>query len=321
MNASLKHSYSYFVAKNPEIELIEPLLDNESISSKSSFVYDIQNYIIEAREISFDSKISEGTFGVVFSGRYIGSKVAIKMIKRQESESEFEHEVRMLIMLRHPNIVLFIGACVADGYKYIVTEIMAMTLGDALHSKKKEGSDSDGRHLSLTFINKINILKDVASALTFMNGREHPICHRDLKPSNVLLNQDMTVAKICDLGSSRNIASDMTSNTGTYTYMSPEMLFGQKYTEKSDVYSYAIIMYEVFFEMKPFATQLDQGNDFMITMSISKGERPKIPDIIESLTEGEREYINLMTRCWNQDPDTRPSFAEISSCLDLIKNS
>ncbi|KAL0489601.1 hypothetical protein AKO1_010578 [Acrasis kona] len=315
MNVSLSYSYSDFVARNPEMDLNEPLLKDDI--KRSSFVYDIQNWIVEAHELTFDSKISEGTFGVVFAGKYLGSKVAIKMMKRQESEMEFEHEVRMLIMLRHPNIVLFMGACIAKDYKYIVTEIMSTNLHDVVH-RRSEKHDKSGRHAALTLDKKIQILKDVASALAFMNGRENPICHRDLKPSNILLNSSLTVAKLCDLGSSRNVSNEMTSNTGTFTYMSPEMLFGQRYTEKSDVYSFAIVMFEVFFERRPFASEESGSNDFLVSMNVTKGERPKMPQDIENVTEKETLYLKLMNKSWSHDPNYRPSFSEISSTLEQL---
>ncbi|KAL0485125.1 shkA [Acrasis kona] len=303
---SLSYNYHEYVARNPELQTEEPLLDSESVTTRDMFMYDIRHWIVEAQEIEFHSKISEGSFGVVFRGKYVDSKVAIKMIKRQESEVEFEHEVRMLIMLRHPNIVLFMGACVSDKYK------MDKSL-DSLIFSKIEDNKTGVYHQRLPFTTKLSILKDVSSALAFMNGRNNPICHRDLKPNNILLNKEITTAKICDLGSSRNLSNQMMTFVGTPNYMSPEVVCGGTYTEKCDVYSFAIIMFELFFESKAYQS-LDLDNDFVKCSKITHGERPWIPEgfIIENASERERIYLELMVVCWSQESELRPSFSQVS---------
>ncbi|KAL0489544.1 hypothetical protein AKO1_010458 [Acrasis kona] len=314
------HKYHEIVAKCPELELDVPLINTSDISARDEFVADIRDWIVLATELSFDSKISEGAFGVVFKGKYLGSRVAIKMMKRVESEAEFEHEVRMLIMLRHPNIVLFMGACIASDYKYIVTELMDFALERVIHGHDREKKDQ--RHSCLPFTKKVSILRDVASALSFMNGRSDPVCHRDLKPSNILLDQYLNTAKVCDLGSSRKLSgSTMTAATGTYVYMSPEVIRGDAYTEKCDVYSFAIIMHELFFEIRPYSNSEEAiSNDFMLGMKVTNGLRPPVFES-ERFTRAEDEYIILMKQCWSLEPDNRPSFQQILSLLDAIKNS
>jgi hypothetical protein len=101
-------------ARNVELDLSAPLL--EPTTDRVEFEHDIKPWIIKVEDLSFDSRISEGSYGVVFRGKYKGSRVAIKKLKI-EADTEFEHEVRMLISLRHPNIVLFMGACLGNDFK------------------------------------------------------------------------------------------------------------------------------------------------------------------------------------------------------------
>jgi predicted secreted protein len=154
----------------------------EDPDETETFTDDIKHLIIKVDDISIDGRIAEGSFGVVFGGKYRGSLVAIKKMKRDEEGEEFKHEVKMLNSLRHPNIVLFMGACLGTEFKFIVTEKMATSLDAVLHPKK-----STGLHSILSFDQKVQIATDIARAVAYMHARTPPICHRDLKPSNILV--------------------------------------------------------------------------------------------------------------------------------------
>ncbi len=304
--------------KNTSLELETPLIET---SITQAFEHDIQPWIVNVTDLSFDSKISEGAFGVVFRGKYKGSHVAIKKLKMINVDLEFENEVRMLMSLRHPNIVLFMGACIGDEYKFIVTEAMATSLDKVVH--KHGDRDQSQRHVNMKFNTKLNVLMDVARAVSYMHQKEVPICHRDLKPNNILLDNTSSVAKICDLGTSRNVVSSatMTGNVGTFMYMSPEVLFNRAYTEKCDVYSYGIIMHEIFFEIKPYTGPgdclEDTLNPFLLGSKVTQGTRPSIPDMSDADTR-EMAYLELMKRCWDQEPDNRPPFTEILATLENL---
>lgn len=303
-------------AKNIDIDLEAPLIDDKV---NEGFERDIQKWIIDIKDLKFEERISEGTFGVVFRGKYRGSNVAIKKIRAISNDMEFEHEVKMLINLRHPNIVLFMGACMGAEFRFIITELMSFSVDRILYKNniRKENVD-DQWHISLTFNQKIMILCDVARAVAFMHSREPPVCHRDLKPSNILLDKNITMAKICDFGTSRNVVSNatMTGNIGTFMYMSPEVLFNRPYTEKCDVYSFGIIMHEIFFECRPYCDdEIDTNNPFLLGTKVTQGKRPTIPDMSLS-SEKEISFIKLAQRCWNHEPELRPTFFELLETLE-----
>jgi serine/threonine protein kinase len=106
----------------------------------------------------------------------------------------------------------------------------------------------------------------------------------------------------------------MTGNIGTLLYTSPEVFQNKTYNEKCDVYSFAMVMYEMFFERTPFSDEYIELEHFITVFhhaqEIISGRRPIIPeDYIYN--EPELEFISLMKVCWNQEPSIRPTFAEI----------
>ncbi|KAL0482922.1 hypothetical protein AKO1_014125 [Acrasis kona] len=307
-------------------------------------------WVIKIEDLTFEQRISEGTFGIVFKGKYRGGNVAIKKLKL-DGDYEFEHEVEILSRLRHPNIVLFMGVCFQEDYKLIVTEYLHNKSVDQFLYRKddggstpttpsvKERSGSMIRHKGLQFSKKIEILIDVIKGMLYLHSHEpNAIIHRDLKTSNILLDEHFT-AKVCDFGQSRfaeigaAATASMTSNIGTTQYMAPEIILDLPYNEKCDVYSFGIVMYEILFERQPFQTDepdamstRESGVSMfpsMIALSIEvaqKGRRPVVP-VDVNMTAVEEQYVALMQLCWRQDPNERPSFKEVFEKLLIIQES
>ncbi|KAL0488734.1 hypothetical protein AKO1_015812 [Acrasis kona] len=301
-----------------------------------------RDWIIPFESIKFEERISEGSFGVVFKGLLQNTTpVAIKKLKKDDNLDEFESEVLILLQLRHPNILLFMGVCINEHYKFIITEFCpGGSLEDLIHCSKKKKSSH--LHSSISFTKKCSLLTDVANGMTYLHGMDPPIIHRDLKPSNVLLDKIQQNAKVCDFGTSKLLASDvtMTGRIGTMCYMSPEIITNQRYTQACDVYSFGVIMWELFFEKRPYCTanggfdstttassfgsseSLDEYgmNPWTLGLNVSRGLRPTIPEI-PSLTPNEVVYIDLLKKCWNQDQSQRPTMAEVSNTLGSLLSS
>ncbi len=127
---------------------------------------------------------------------------------------------------------------------------------------------------------------------------------------------------MCDFGAAKtaNQQKTMTGNVGTLTYMSPEVIQHKPYSQKCDVYSFGIIMYETFFEVDAYCGEHenDFGNLFNLAIEVTDGKRPIIPDSIEySYSEQEERYFALMTKCW-QDEIDRPTFEDVCEELERI---
>ncbi|XP_060521638.1 mitogen-activated protein kinase kinase kinase 7-like isoform X2 [Cylas formicarius] len=138
-----------------------------------------------------------------------------------------------------------------------------------------------------------------------------PLIHRDLKPPNLLLINGGISLKICDFGTAADKNTYMTNNKGSAAWMAPEVFTSNKYTERCDIFSWGIILWEVLSRRKPFYNQ-GGSSAFSIMWAVHKGRRPPLirncPAPIES----------LMTESWNQDPNKRPSMDEIVSRMELI---
>jgi len=226
--------------------------------------------------------------------------VAVKKIFRallhSDAMMEFQAEANMLRHLRHPNIVLFMGTCIEEKDMSIVTEFMKKgSLKDVLTSTK----------LDWKMILKIAI--DAATGMNYLHTYDPPIIHRDLKSMNLLVDGSFNV-KVSDFGLARFTTSNKaTTFCGTLQWTAPEILLGVGYTTKADVYSYGVVLWELFTRSDPHKN-LSQAA--IISGVAQQNIRPPIP------ADCPPAYAQLMRDCWESDPQKRPSFADILTRLE-----
>jgi len=260
---------------------------------------------IDTKDLTYVEKITEGGYGIVYLGKWRETQVAIKEIKMeyvtQDKLDEFLTECSTMEMVRHPNITLFLGACTKPPKICIVLEYCEMgSLWTLLHFTKTE----------LPWKLRKQIALDIARSVNYLHCFPTPLLHRDLKSLNVLLDNNLT-AKLADFGWARMKETVMTGRIGTYQWMAPEVIASSRYTEKADVYSFGIIMWEIAARKPPY-----YGIDVseVAHRVVHQNYRPPIKD-----GDAPYSWIGLMKRCWQKDSNKRPSFSQIMHELNAIK--
>uniref|UniRef100_A0A8C6P132 Mitogen-activated protein kinase kinase kinase 7 n=1 Tax=Nothobranchius furzeri TaxID=105023 RepID=A0A8C6P132_NOTFU len=250
---------------------------------------------INYEDIEVEEVVGRGAFGVVCKAKWKGKDVAIKTIESESERKAFIVELRQLSRVNHPNIVKLYGSC-----KNPVCLVMEYAEGGSLYNVL-HGAEPLPYY---TASHAMSWCLQCSRGVSYLHGmKPKALIHRDLKPPNLLLVAGGTVLKICDFGTACDIQTHMTNNKGSAAWMAPEVFEGSNYSEKCDVFSWGIILWEVITRRKPF----DEigGPAFRIMWAVHNGTRPplikNLPKPIES----------LMTRCWSKDPSQRPSMEEI----------
>mmetsp|Transcript_35080 Transcript_35080/g.67879 ORF Transcript_35080/g.67879 Transcript_35080/m.67879 type:complete len:519 (-) Transcript_35080:209-1765(-) len=266
-------------------------------------------------------RLGRGAFGVVYRsaiGGYRGTTVAVKIERNvqaygDKTEDEKEklqswlREVQILSSLRHPNLVLFMGACQCDGRLYILTEYMSGgSLENAVYRPLNPLRDRQWIQ---------SILAQVASAMEYLHSNNPRITHRDLKPANVLLDKTWVHAKVCDFGFARmhkkEVMSTLTKFAGTTPYMAPEALGEEdNVSAKVDVYSFGVMAAEALIQERPFP---NYSNAEVMKAVCIRNERPYA---LENKGLGPVEM--LIKDCWHSNPDSRPAFATVIKHLAAL---
>ena len=220
-------------------------------------------------------------------GIYQGTRVAIKKIHAvivSDYNCElFEREMKIASRVRHPNLVLFIGA-VTTGNPIIVSELMETSLRKVMETEK----------LKATNIRPIS--KDVACALVYLHSLPDPIVHRDVSSANVLLNakKDGWQAKLGDFGSANFLAKLRTIAPGCVAYAAPEAVDPRQQGPKMDVYSFGVLLLEMCVGKFMDQHTLESTKVAVVTWSDPSKK---------SLGEWSK-------RCMKRDPDKRPNMAD-----------
>ncbi|XP_034936730.1 mitogen-activated protein kinase kinase kinase 7-like [Chelonus insularis] len=257
---------------------------------------------IDYNEIETEEVVGKGSFGVVWKGVWRGRYVAIKHINTEGERRAFAVEVRQLSRVSHPNIVRLYGACTKDPVCLVMEYAEGGSLYNVLHCEPKP---------RYTAGHAISWALQCARGVAYLhNMKPKPLIHRDLKPPNLLLVLGGRTLKICDFGTACDLNSYMTNNKGSAAWMAPEVFEGSRYTEKCDVFSWGVILWEVLARRKPFDDI--GGSAYRIMWAVHVGQRPP-------LIEGCPKPIeDLIKRCWEKNPEKRPAMDEIVEIMDIL---
>ncbi|KAF1317298.1 Tkl protein kinase, partial [Globisporangium splendens] len=273
-------------------------------------------------KVVFTTLVSRGGFGEVYMGIYNRQTVAIKMLlpetrKDLEEINAFLAEVKLMATLEHERIVTFIGVA-WDSLNDICVLTEYMEGGDLrgaiVHWEeigRRRGFDND----------KVKIALHIAHALTYMHSLRPVVLHRDLKSKNILLDNHLN-AKLTDFGVSRErIDQTMTAGVGTSLWMAPEVMMGERYNEKADIFSFGVVLSELSTHDVPYGKVKESGSghkipDSAVLQMVSQG-RLRVKFTPNSMAEVEELGIS----CVALNPRDRPTASDVLYTLhSILKN-
>ncbi|XP_059285346.1 G-type lectin S-receptor-like serine/threonine-protein kinase At4g27290 isoform X1 [Lycium ferocissimum] len=280
--------------------------------------YSLQKIREATNNFHGENKLGEGGFGPVFKGVLAEfGDVAIKRLCRRSSQGleEFMNELKLIAKLQHKNLVSLLGCCVEGDEKILIYEYMPNC------SLDKFLFDTSLK-VTLDWSTRFKIIEGIAQGMLYLHKYSRlKVIHRDLKVSNILLDQEM-IPKISDFGMARIFGTDQTqANTnrvvGTYGYMSPEYVVYGQFSEKSDVFSFGVLLLEI------LSGERNSGF-FMTEVSVSllgwAWNKWKEGSILELIDPSIRETCdsNKATRsilvallCVQEIPIDRPTMSDI----------
>ncbi|KAJ7948972.1 Kinase family protein [Quillaja saponaria] len=262
-------------------------------------------------------ELGSGTFGTVYHGKWRGTDVAIKRIKKscftgRSSEQErltieFWREADILSKLHHPNVVAFYGVVQDGPGGTLATVAEYMVDGSLRHVLLRKDRYLDRRK-------RLIIAMDAAFGMEYLHSKN--IVHFDLKCDNLLVNLKDPLRPICkvgDFGLSKIKRNTLVSGgvRGTLPWMAPELLNGSsnKVSEKVDVFSFGIVLWEILTGEEPYA---NMHYGAIIGGIVNNTLRPTIPSSCDP------EWRTLMEQCWEPNPAVRPNFTQIASRLRVM---
>ncbi|XP_069824945.1 tyrosine-protein kinase ITK/TSK isoform X2 [Dendropsophus ebraccatus] len=251
---------------------------------------------IDPTHLTFVQEVGCGQFGVVKLATWQGTrKVAVKMIREgMMSEEDFVEEAQVLMKLSHSKLVQFLGVCTQQAPIFLVFEFMEHgSLNDYL--RRNRGT--------LTRSIALGMCQDVCEGMEYLEASN--FIHRDLAARNCLVGESLVV-KVSDFGMTRFVLDDQyTSSTGTkfpVKWSAPEVFRYGRYSSKSDVWSYGVLVWEVFSEGK---TPFEHLSSSDVVEEVSNGLRLFRPKMAS-----EKVY-QFMNSCWQENPELRPSFCRL----------
>uniref|UniRef100_A0A3Q3WWU3 Tyrosine-protein kinase n=1 Tax=Mola mola TaxID=94237 RepID=A0A3Q3WWU3_MOLML len=296
--ATLAELVSYY-QRNPRslgVLLEEPCAQQREL-------FDMEPWERPREEFRLLRKLGEGHFGEVWEAHWTAEhrKVAIKTLKQDTKQDEFVKEVQALKSLHHPKLIQLLAMCSRGEPVYIVTELM---------SKGSLKSYLAAEAQVLTSAHLIYMGSQIAEGMAYLEDRN--IVHRDLAARNILVGEDL-VCKVADFGLARIIKDSVYTASRTtkipVRWTAPEAAIYQRFSVKSDVWSFGVLLYEMMSRGKmPYE---GKSNKEVLDL-LRSGSRLPCP------TRCPQNIYRIMMDCWASEPSKRPSFHALHSQLDTI---
>ncbi|KAJ6372905.1 hypothetical protein OIU76_027275 [Salix suchowensis] len=269
---------------------------------------EVAEWEIPWEDLEIGERIGIGSYGEVYHGDWNGTEVAVKKFLDQgfsgDALVQFRCEAEIMLRLRHPNVVLFMGAVTRPPHLSILTEFLPRgSLYRLLHRPNSQIDEKRRMQMAL----------DVAKGMNYLHTSHPTIVHRDLKSPNLLVNKNWLV-KVCDFGLSRikhHTFLSSKSTAGTPEWMAPEVLRNEPANEKCDIYSFGVILWELATCQIPWKGL----NPMQVVGAVGFQNRHlEIPEYIDPA------IAQIIRDCWQLEPNLRPSFAQLIFRLRRVQH-
>ncbi|KAK7457859.1 hypothetical protein VKT23_010203 [Stygiomarasmius scandens] len=281
------------------------LLQKQSYTQLQSY-----DWAVSSLEIHVEGDVlGSGAFGTVYAGRWNGTKVAVKQLARGTPRQVLIKEIDIWRRMQHTHVASFFRACIDSNPPLLISEYyqfgnIIVYLSDFPHA------------------NRVELALQISLGMQFLHNER--VVHGDLKPANILID-DAHRARITDFGLSR-IKTSLTTQTmndtsvnampkrpGTKAFMAPERLLRGTNNFKSDIYAWAMTVYQIMTDEAPFQYLPEEDLRDIVAIQDVRPEKPDDPVILQrGLTD---VLWGLLEQCWIKDRNLRPTFQDISKSL------
>ncbi|PIN11012.1 Serine/threonine protein kinase [Handroanthus impetiginosus] len=272
---------------------------------------------------NFSTQIGSGGFGAVYKGSLAdGTNVAVKKITYLGSErhKEFLTEIVIIGNIRHVNLVRLKGFCAQNGQRFLVYEFMNRGSLDRTLFRGEE---------VLEWKERYEIALGTARGLAYLHtGCDHKIIHCDIKPENILLHDNSQV-KISDFGLSKLLVPEQsclfTTMRGTRGYLAPEWLTSSSISDKTDVYSYGMVLLEIISGKRNANANMNSNGTGLVyfpLFALEMHEERRYLEVVDPRLVGKvsSEEVEKLVRvalcCVQEEPNLRPSMANVVGMLE-----
>lgn len=263
--------------------------------------FEAGGWVIQKKDLQEIELIGRGEFGDVYKGLYKNQFVAVKQLKDQDRAAQaFLKEASVMTSLRHPNLVQLIGVVLGDTIR-LVTEFMGK--GNLVEYLRSRGRSVIQKK------DQIDFATDTCAAMEYLESKK--LVHRDLAARNILINENNT-AKVSDFGLAKY--GDYSTEGGKFPikWTAPEALKNNNFSNKSDMWSYGILLWELYsFGRVPYP-RIPLAD---VVMHVEKGYRMEAPEGCP------KQIYSLMLRAWNLNPAERPTFKEALQELQNLRST
>ena len=278
---------------------------------------------LDVGQLTLGMSIAEGEFAEVFRGRLWGQKVAVKQLKTMRDgataasvQAELRHEATILAGLSHPSVLTLIGYTPAPAQ--LVLEVLHGTVYDLVRAGT---AHCDGGLLGP--------LIDILSGCAYLHARSPPLLHRDLKPPNVLYDEARGACKICDFGTALELPADPAHHPfeciGSALYLAPEVEAEAPYGLPADVFSFAVLAYELYYLDEHAVTfygeeDMFEGGGLMAGLELIRTPLLAAPQEHPPRPTACADAVwQLLTSCWLTEPSARPPFAKVAREMGIAR--